>query len=164
LPSDSQDVVDVFSGRYQATDVVSLFVSRSLHINGSIHHTIYVYAQVTRNYPNQNYEWKTYMQILKNENGVRCNFIQCWLNNSDVCLRKNDQMQLEKKLHKLNLTLKVEFHSVTSGRHDQKPTVSSIGPVPGAMALRWEKNKKFWEELIAYFPLIRHGPHRKRRR
>jgi hypothetical protein len=23
--------------------------------------------------------------------------------------------------------------------------------------------KKFWEELIAYFPLIRHGPHRKRR-
>jgi hypothetical protein len=23
-------------------------------------------------------------------------------------------------------------------------------------------NKKFWEELIAYFPLIRHGPHRKR--
>jgi hypothetical protein len=21
-------------------------------------------------------------------------------------------------------------------------------------------NKKFWEELIAYFPLIRHGPHR----
>jgi hypothetical protein len=24
-------------------------------------------------------------------------------------------------------------------------------------------NKKFWEELIAYFPLIRHGPHRKRR-
>jgi hypothetical protein len=22
--------------------------------------------------------------------------------------------------------------------------------------------KKFWEELIAYFPLIRHGPHRKR--
>jgi hypothetical protein len=24
-------------------------------------------------------------------------------------------------------------------------------------------NKKFWEELIAYFPLIRHGPHRKQR-
>jgi hypothetical protein len=23
------------------------------------------------------------------------------------------------------------------------------------------KNKKFWEELIAYFPLIQHGPHRK---
>jgi hypothetical protein len=23
-------------------------------------------------------------------------------------------------------------------------------------------NKKFWEELIAYFPLIRHGLHRKR--
>jgi hypothetical protein len=22
-------------------------------------------------------------------------------------------------------------------------------------------NKKFWDELIAYFPLIRHGPHRK---
>jgi hypothetical protein len=22
-------------------------------------------------------------------------------------------------------------------------------------------NKKFWEELIACFPLIRHGPHRK---
>jgi hypothetical protein len=26
------------------------------------------------------------------------------------------------------------------------------------------KHKKFWEELIAYFPLIRHGPHRKRTR
>jgi hypothetical protein len=24
-------------------------------------------------------------------------------------------------------------------------------------------NNKFWEELIAYFPLIRHGPHRKRK-
>jgi hypothetical protein len=24
-------------------------------------------------------------------------------------------------------------------------------------------NRKFWEELIAYFPVIRHGPHRKRR-
>jgi hypothetical protein len=24
------------------------------------------------------------------------------------------------------------------------------------------QNKKFWEEIIAYFPLIRHGPHRKR--
>jgi hypothetical protein len=24
-------------------------------------------------------------------------------------------------------------------------------------------NKKFWEELIAYFPLLRRGPHRKRR-
>jgi hypothetical protein len=24
--------------------------------------------------------------------------------------------------------------------------------------------KKFWEEIIAYFPLIRHGPHRKRSR
>jgi hypothetical protein len=23
-------------------------------------------------------------------------------------------------------------------------------------------NKKFWEEVIAYFTLIRHGPHRKR--
>jgi hypothetical protein len=27
----------------------------------------------------------------------------------------------------------------------------------------WDINKKFWEELIAYFPLIRHGLHRKRR-
>jgi hypothetical protein len=25
-------------------------------------------------------------------------------------------------------------------------------------------NKKFWEQPIAYFPLIRHGPQRKRRR
>jgi hypothetical protein len=24
-----------------------------------------------------------------------------------------------------------------------------------------KRHKKFWEELIAYFPLIRHGPHRK---
>jgi hypothetical protein len=24
-------------------------------------------------------------------------------------------------------------------------------------------NKKFWEEVIAYFPSIRHGPHIKRR-
>jgi hypothetical protein len=30
----------------------------------------------------------------------------------------------------------------------------------------WEDDmqyKKFWEELIAYLPLIRHGPHTKRR-
>jgi hypothetical protein len=25
-----------------------------------------------------------------------------------------------------------------------------------------ETNKKLWKELITYFPLIRHGPHRKR--
>jgi hypothetical protein len=24
-------------------------------------------------------------------------------------------------------------------------------------------SKKFWEELIIYFPLIRHGPHRERK-
>jgi hypothetical protein len=24
------------------------------------------------------------------------------------------------------------------------------------------ESKKFWEELISYFPVIRHGPHRKR--
>jgi hypothetical protein len=29
------------------------------------------------------------------------------------------------------------------------------------VSLIW--NKKFWEEIIAYFPLIRHGPHWKRR-
>jgi hypothetical protein len=28
---------------------------------------------------------------------------------------------------------------------------------------RGNMNKKFWEEQIAYFPLIRHGPHRNRR-
>jgi cytochrome c oxidase assembly factor CtaG len=28
--------------------------------------------------------------------------------------------------------------------------------------LKHISNKKFWEELIAYFPLIRHGQHRKR--
>jgi hypothetical protein len=28
---------------------------------------------------------------------------------------------------------------------------------------RLQGNKKFWEELIAYFPLIRHGQHRKPR-
>jgi hypothetical protein len=25
-------------------------------------------------------------------------------------------------------------------------------------------NKKFWEDVIAYFPLIGHGPHRKRKK
>jgi hypothetical protein len=25
------------------------------------------------------------------------------------------------------------------------------------------QNKNFWEELIAYLPLVRHGPHRKRK-
>jgi hypothetical protein len=28
---------------------------------------------------------------------------------------------------------------------------------------RKTNNEKFWEELVAYFPLIRHGPHRKRK-
>jgi hypothetical protein len=28
---------------------------------------------------------------------------------------------------------------------------------------RGNMNKKFWEEQVAYFPLIRHGPHRTRR-
>jgi hypothetical protein len=26
----------------------------------------------------------------------------------------------------------------------------------------WKENKKFWKELIAYYPLIRCGPHRRR--
>jgi hypothetical protein len=30
------------------------------------------------------------------------------------------------------------------------------------LSLKLKKDKKFWEELIAYFPLIWHGPHRKR--
>jgi hypothetical protein len=29
-------------------------------------------------------------------------------------------------------------------------------------SVRYWSHKKFWEELIAYFPFIRHGPHRKR--
>jgi hypothetical protein len=33
---------------------------------------------------------------------------------------------------------------------------------PGGGGAVTKKNKKFREELIAYFPLIRHGPHRKR--
>jgi hypothetical protein len=36
---------------------------------------------------------------------------------------------------------------------------SGLSPIP----LNLKKYKKFWEELIAFFPLIRHGPHRKRR-
>jgi hypothetical protein len=46
-------------------------------------------------------------------------------------------------------------------------------PLPGGDILKYKlksegkpniniKNKRFWEELIAYFPLIRHGPHTKR--
>jgi hypothetical protein len=31
----------------------------------------------------------------------------------------------------------------------------------GIVSLFFKKYKKFWEELIAYFPLIRHGPHKK---
>jgi hypothetical protein len=31
------------------------------------------------------------------------------------------------------------------------------------LKLGHKENNKFWEELIAYFPFIRHGPHRKRR-
>jgi hypothetical protein len=27
----------------------------------------------------------------------------------------------------------------------------------------YKNNKKFWEELIAHFPFIRHGPHRKQK-
>jgi hypothetical protein len=27
----------------------------------------------------------------------------------------------------------------------------------------WRMNKKFWEELLSYIPLLRHEPHRKRR-
>jgi hypothetical protein len=34
----------------------------------------------------------------------------------------------------------------------------------GVKAFQWlREDKKFWEELIAYFPLIRHGSHTKRR-
>jgi hypothetical protein len=30
-------------------------------------------------------------------------------------------------------------------------------------AIKWKMRKKFWEKLIADFPLIRHGPHKNRR-
>jgi hypothetical protein len=42
LPSDSPDIADVFTGRYQATAVVSLFVSRSLPSNRSIRHNTFL--------------------------------------------------------------------------------------------------------------------------
>jgi hypothetical protein len=34
---------------------------------------------------------------------------------------------------------------------------------PDAVLHGFSINKKFWEELMAYFPLIRDGPYRKRR-
>jgi hypothetical protein len=56
-------------------------------------------------------------------------------------------------------------NGIKEGKNKGKRTVCSVkdmkeGRGSGTM-IRW-KNKKFWEELIAYFPLIRHGPHTKR--
>jgi hypothetical protein len=65
---------------------------------------------------------------------------------------------------------KVGYFSKISCRKD--PTLSDAIVVPISNArvppcyYCWlqEINKKFWEELIAYFPFIRHKPHRKRSR
>jgi hypothetical protein len=57
-----------------------------------------------------------------------------------------------------DLTSALGVHWMASPRLDEKehPYRQSL---PGA---DWDDiNKKFWEELIAYFPLIRHGSHRK---
>jgi hypothetical protein len=64
--------------------------------------------------------------------------------------------------------LKQVVHTVTSciGKGDIWGTLSrwdvffvSFTDVTAACII----NNKFWEELIAYFPLIRHGPHRKQK-
>jgi hypothetical protein len=40
LPSNSPDIVDDFTGRYQATAVVSMITLRSLPSSGSVRHSI----------------------------------------------------------------------------------------------------------------------------
>jgi hypothetical protein len=54
--------------------------------------------------------------------------------------------------------------SFKSGAHlgSELTTLESVSFLSFLGAL-YKINKKFWEELIAYFPLIRHGQHRKRR-
>jgi hypothetical protein len=49
---------------------------------------------------------------------------------------------------KMRLILPTDLHMLTSSPFN-------------LLSLFW--NKKFWEEIIAYFPFIRHGPHTKRR-
>jgi hypothetical protein len=54
-------------------------------------------------------------------------------------------------------TSALTYHSITCtlGRNE--------GKIKGSKLYENSyKVKKFWEELIAYYPLIRHGPHRKR--
>jgi hypothetical protein len=40
--------------------------------------------------------------------------------------------------------------------------ISACSPSLYRLSYPHSLNKKFWEELIAYFPLIRHGPHTKK--
>jgi hypothetical protein len=45
--------------------------------------------------------------------------------------------------------------------NSQECLSSTENVVPSSIVNSLRTNRKFWEELIAYFPLIRHGPHRK---
>jgi hypothetical protein len=43
--------------------------------------------------------------------------------------------------------------------------LDTISPICKGRRINWrlpKSDEKFWEELIAYFTIIRHGPHRKR--
>jgi hypothetical protein len=50
----------------------------------------------------------------------------------------------------------------TEGKDTYVLQESSLEEILG-WGLEDKSNKKFWEELIVYFPLIRRGPDRKRR-
>jgi hypothetical protein len=48
-----------------------------------------------------------------------------------------------------------------SSTHSLTSVLTDLSAANAVLPLNLARNKKFWKELIAYFPLIRHGPHTK---
>jgi predicted metallo-beta-lactamase superfamily hydrolase len=46
--------------------------------------------------------------------------------------------------------------------HKRNTVIRQVGIRDTNTTIKHNDNKKFWEEVIAYFPLIQHGPHGKR--
>jgi hypothetical protein len=89
-------------------------------------------------------------------------FTNCRTLRSTGCLLRHNIHNKYSQLVQLVQTMKLG-HTYTHGQHGNLVSLLTFLRKERGLNEDRKKNKKFWDELLAYFPSIRHGPQRKRR-